>query len=327
MRVWLATLLFITAPIFAAPMVAQEELKLLSEHAVDDMVGGNLSGLASCNGVLWTVSDRDDDVLYRLDTTNTVWKAVALHLDIPPVPDSGLSLALRSAAQASSLLRGGTMDFEGVSCDGQGNRYLVSEAFATVLKVPVEGAVQWLDLPKALVEQAQAQGMLQYFNAIFEGIAINAAGDRLWLAAERENRGLLAVQHDADGWHCNGSCVLNTDADQIRQPKQLGSKQIYQDYSDLMLYHDKLFTLERATYRICRRALETGAVERCWSFADEALQPMRLYDQPYGLTEALVVDDSGAWIGIDNNFGARADGEKRPIVWRFAAPSDGWDAR
>ena len=49
----------------AAPMA---ELKLVSEHPVDGMRGGNLSGLALCDNELWTVSDRDDDQIYRLDT-------------------------------------------------------------------------------------------------------------------------------------------------------------------------------------------------------------------------------------------------------------------
>lgn len=31
------------------------ELKLLSEHAVDGMRGGNLSGLALCGNEMWTV--------------------------------------------------------------------------------------------------------------------------------------------------------------------------------------------------------------------------------------------------------------------------------
>jgi len=70
----------------------------------------------------------------------------------------------------------------------------------------------------------------------------------------------------------------------------------------------------------------TAKVERCWSFADEALRPPRRYAQDYGLAEALIVDAEGAWIGIDNNGGVRADGEKRPIVWRFAAPDGGWNA-
>ncbi|MFJ3482851.1 esterase-like activity of phytase family protein [Pseudomonas sp. NPDC090202] len=321
MRGWLAALLLIATPAFAAPL---PELKLLSEHAVDDMVGGNLSGLASCNGVLWTVSDRDDTLLYSLDTSATTWKARAQVLEIPPIPDSGLSSTLRGMAKASALVRGGDLDFEGVTCDAAGNRYLVSEAYATVLKVPVNGAPSWLELPQKVVQEAQSAGMLQHFNAIFEGIAISPAGDQLWLAAEREKRGLLSVRLGQDGWDCDGSCILRVESGNDILPPQLGGKSVAKDFSDISLYKGKLFSLERAAYRICRRSLETGELETCWSFAKEALQPNRLYDQKYGLTEALIVDDSGAWVGIDNNFGARADGEKRPIVWRFAAPAGGW---
>ncbi|TDV65972.1 esterase-like activity of phytase family protein [Pseudomonas sp. LP_7_YM] len=329
-RGWLAAFLLIATPAFAAQPLAQKplpELKLLSEHAVDDMVGGNLSGLASCNGVLWTVSDRDDTLLYSLDTSATVWKARALKLEIPPIPDSGLSSTLRGMAQAASLIRGGDLDFEGVTCDAAGNRYLVSEGFATVLKVPVDGAPSWLPLPKQLVQQGQSAGMLQHFNAIFEGIAISPAGDQLWLAAEREKRGLLTAKLNKDGWTCGASCILRAESGNDILPPQLGGKSVAKDFSDVSLYKGKLYTLERAAYRICRRTLETGQLEACWSFAKEALLPNRLYDQKYGLTEALVVDDTGAWVGIDNNFGARADGEKRPIVWRFAAPEGGWGGK
>jgi hypothetical protein len=321
MRSWLAALLLLTAPVFAAPL---PELKLLSEHPVDDMIGGNLSGLASCNGVLWTVSDRDDAILYSLDTTQTVWKAKQTALHIPPVPDSGLSTTLRSLAKAASLVRGGDLDFEGVTCDAAGNRYVVSEGYATVLKVPVDGAPVWLDLPKKVVEQAQEAGMLTHFNAVFEGLAINPAGDQLWLAAERDKRGLLAVHLDQGAWDCKGSCILRVESGNDILPPQVGGKSVAKDFSDVSLYKGKLFTLERAAYRICRRSVETGQLETCWSFAKEALQPNRLYEQKYGLTEALIVDEKGAWVGTDNNFGTRADGEKRPIVWRFAAPEGGW---
>ncbi|KPY31335.1 Uncharacterized protein ALO52_00990 [Pseudomonas syringae pv. primulae] len=319
-RAWLAALSLVVAPVFAAPL---EALKLQSEHPVDGMVGGNLSGLASCNGRLWTVSDRDDNLLYSLDVSDRTWKAEPHVIDMPK-PDSYLPLNLRSLANMSSIVRGGSMDFEGISCDAAGNRYLVSEAYGTVLKVPVEGAPVWLPLPAALVEQARANGMLQHFNAIFEGIAVNAAGDRIWLAAEREKRGLLVVQRDKDQWTCGQSCVLLAEAGKDTLPPEQNRKKVSTDFSDISLYNGKLFTLERSVYRICRRELETGQIERCWSFAKEAMLPSRRYDQPYGLTEALVVDETGAWIGIDNNSGARADGEERPIVWRFAAPAAGW---
>ncbi|RMN99902.1 hypothetical protein ALQ51_04911, partial [Pseudomonas cannabina] len=315
MRAWRAALVCaalassVVAPVFAAPL---EALKLQSEHPVDGMVGGNLSGLAMCNGQLWTVSDRDDNLLYRLDVSENTWKAEPHRIDAP-APQSYLPLNLRSMAGLSALVRGGNLDFEGVSCDAAGNRYLISEAYGTVLKVPVTGAPSWLPLPQALIEQARAQGMLQHFNAIFEGIAVNAAGDRIWLAAEREKRGLLVVKRDQEQWTCGKSCVLLSESGLDNLPPEQGSKKVSTDFSDLSLYNGKLFTLERAVYRICRRDVATGQIERCWSFAKEAMVPSRRYDQPYGLTEALVVDESGAWIGIDNNFGARADGEKRPI--------------
>lgn len=331
MRGWLAAgLLACVTLAHAAPqeqMAPQEELPLLSEHAVEGMPGGNLSGLALCGGRMWAVSDRDDALLYSLDMASPTWQAQPNVIEVPPAPDSGLPLRLRSLAGLSSVVRGGSMDFEGVSCDAAGNRYLVSEAYAAVLKVPVEGLPVWLELPQELVGQARAQGMLQHFNAIFEGLAISPAGDRLWLAAEREQRGLLVVSLERGTWRCKGSCILRTEPGKDVLPPQLGGKSVSRDFSDLTLYDGKLFTLERAAYRICRRTLETGKVERCWSFAKEALQPDRLYDQPYGLTEALVVDRNGAWVGVDNNFGVRADGEKRPIVWRFAAPQDGWSAK
>ena len=319
-RAWLAALSLVVAPVLAAPL---EALKLQSEHPVDGMVGGNLSGLASCNGRLWTVSDRDDNLLYSLDVSDRTWKAEPHVIDMSK-PESYLPLSLRSLANLSSIVRGGSMDFEGISCDAAGNRYLVSEAYGTVLKVPVEGAPVWLPLPAALVEQARANGMLQHFNAIFEGIAVNAAGDRIWLAAEREKRGLLVVQRDKDQWTCGQSCVLLAEAGKDTLPPEQNRKKVSTDFSDISLYNGKLFTLERSVYRICRRELETGQIERCWSFSKEAMLPSRRYDQPYGLTEALVVDETGAWIGIDNNSGARADGEERPIVWRFAAPAAGW---
>jgi len=107
----------------------------------------------------------------------------------------------------------------------------------------------------------------------------------------------------------------------------MGGREVSRDFSDLSLFNGKLFTLERAAYRVCRRDLDTGKVELCWSFADDALIPSRRYPQLYGLAEALVIDAEGAWIGVDNNFGARADGESRPIVWRFAAPEGGWGAK
>jgi len=304
------------------------ELKLLSEHAVDGMRGGNLSGLALCGGQMWTVSDRDDDRIYRLAPSEApVWQAEVVEIKVPKVPDSGLPWGLRSRTWAASFLRGGELDFEGISCDSAGNRYVVSESHAAVLQVSPSGDASWLKIAPTLIRQARGSGMLLHFNALFEGLAINPDGDQLWLAAERERRGLLLIKRQQTVWDCDGNCVLLSEAGLEMQPAQFPkAKAVSRDFADLSLFNGKLFTLERNAYQVCRRDPQTAQVERCWSFAAEALQDNRRYPQAYGLAEALVVDAEGAWIGLDNNDGRRADGEQRPIVWRFAAPEGGWSA-
>ena len=302
-----------------------EELRLLSEHAVEGMRGGNLSGLAQCGGDLWTISDRDDDRLYRLDTRDSTWQAEAVPVDVPPVPDSGLPWGLKTRTWATSVVRGGELDYEGISCDRAGNRYIVSEAHATVLQVAPTGSAQWLKISPSLVREARASGMLLHFNALFEGLAVNPEGNQLWLAAERERRGLLRIKRQQTVWDCEGSCVLLSEAGTQMQPAQFpNARAVSRDFADLAWFAGKLFTLERNAYEICRRDAESAKVEQCWSFAAEALQEPRRYPQAYGLAEALVIDAEGAWVGIDNNNGARADGEVRPVVWRFAAPVGGW---
>lgn len=304
-----------------------QQLRLLSEHPVDGMRGGNLSGLALCGNELWTVSDRDDEQIYRLDTRDQVWQAQTVHLDVPPVPESGLPWGLSSRTWAASFIRGGDLDFEGISCDSAGNRYIVSEAHAAVLQVPVSGPANWLKVSPLLVREARASGMLLHFNAIFEGLAINPAGDRMWLAAERQKRGLLLIKRQQTMWDCDGRCVLLSEGGKEMQPAQFPkAKAVDRDFSDISLFNGKLFTLERNAFRICRRDAQTARVEQCWSYADELLQENRRYSQNYGLEEALIIDAEGAWVGVDNNFGPRADGEVRPIVWRFAAPEGGWSA-
>lgn len=319
------------APFVAASQLAvsqpDEPLKLVSEHPIDGMPAGNLSGFAWCGDALWAVSDRDDGRIYRLAGGEGTWQAEPELFTAPPAPDSGLPWGIRARAWATGLVRGGALDFEGMSCDAIGNRYLVSEAKAAVLMLPVAADPEWLRLPESLVRQARGSGMLLHSNALLEGIAIDPAGERIWLAAERERRGLLVLHKKRSVWECTGGCVLISESGKTAGPEQLGSKPQPKDFSDLSYYGEKLFTLERQDHRICRRTLSNGEIERCWSFADEVLTEARRYPSPYGRTEALQIDEQGAWLGVDNGGLVRADGEALPIVWRFAAPKGGWSSK
>jgi len=326
---WIALLFALAAPVWAAEAIP--ELELVSEHPVDGMETGNLSGLAECGDGLWAVSDREDNLLYRLDAGDDVeggvWQAQSEYFELPPVADNGLPWGMRMRILASGAIRGGQMDFEGLACDRLGNRYLVSEAQASVLRVTPAGTAQWLNLPSGLIRQARASGMLLTFNAMFEGIAVDPDAGRMWLAAERERRGLLVMHRNQSSWQCTGGCVLLAEGGSELPPPALGDQPLPRRFSGLAYFNDKLFTLEPSTHQVCRRSPASGGVERCWSYAATALADERRYDTPFGNAEALSLDEQGAWIGVDNNAQVRRDGETRPVVWRFAVPRGGWGAR
>lgn len=320
--------LMLALSLLSLPLLAEEpswaELQLHSEHPVAGMGAGNLSGLAWCQDALWAVSDRADGHLYRLTGEEGALQAEAQAFAAPPPPDIRQPWGLRMRNWVAGTLRGGHLDFEGLSCDAAGNRYLVSEARMSVLMLPVEGEPRWLALPPSLLRQARASGMLLHYNSMFEGVAVDPAGERLWLAAERMRRGLLALQRQRVSWRCSGTCVLLSESGEEDGPEALGGKPQPLDFSGLAFHQDKLYTLERQAHRICRRNPRDASVERCWSFAAVAMAEPRRYPVSYGMAEALWVDKDGAWVGVDNGRFSRADGESRPIVWRFAAPRGGW---
>lgn len=311
----------------AVPVAATEQLQLAGEHPVDGVPRGNLSGLAWCGDGFWTVSDRDDDRLYRLVPGEQSWTVEEERFSAPPPPPSGLPWGLRQGQRLIGWVRGGMLDFEGITCDGSGNRYLVSEASLGVLMIPPVGPARWLKLPPALVSQARGAGLLQRHNAFLEGIAVDPASQRLWLAAERERRGLLVLHRQQADWSCNGGCVLLSEGGFEPPPAQSGlTRPQPLDFSDLAFHEERLYTLERMTHQICRRSLSTGQAERCWSFADATLGEDRRYGAPHGVAEGLWLDAKGAWVLIDNGELARGDGERRPMLWHFAAPEGGWGA-
>lgn len=322
---WIALLFAVAVPAWAAESVP--ELTLVSEHPVDGIDQGNLSGLAWCGDALWAVSDREDDQLYRLDISEPVWRAESERFELPLVPNTGLSWGMRVRTAVTGMVRGGKMDFEGLSCDSLGNRYLASEAYAAVLRISPAGTPEWLGLPAGLIRQARASGMLLEFNAMFEGIAVDPEAGRLWIAAERGRRGLMVMHRNQNSWQCTGGCVLLAEGGSELPPSALGDQPLPRSFSGLAHFQDKLFTLEPNAHQLCRRNPSSGDKELCWSYAGTALADSRRYKTQFGNAEALWVDAEGAWIGVDNNRLSRADDEKRPVVWRFAAPKGGWGAK
>ncbi|WP_335609364.1 esterase-like activity of phytase family protein [Halopseudomonas sp.] len=317
-----------------APALAFErspELSLQQALPIDGMARGNLSALQYCGGELLAVSDREDQRLFMLQQTDAGWQAKEEYFELPDNSPSMLPVQLLAGAWLRGL-SGRALDFEGLACDAKGNRYLVSESQVGVLQLPPAGDVpvrgKWLDLDPAVYSEGEAQGLWQQVNALAEGVAINAEADTLWLAAERQGRGLVKLQRQDDQWRCPlAGCVLlaerrflPTDA---FAPGVLNKEVLPVDFSDLALWQGKLWTLERNAHQVCRRSPLSGQRERCWSFAQSILSEPYIYpDAPYGLAEALLINEHGVMIGLDNNDRVRPDGDSRPWVFQFALPDD-----
>ncbi|MBN3859514.1 DNA topoisomerase IV [Neisseriaceae bacterium PsAf] len=312
---------FQTDKIDDSPM---ESLVLISAKPVNDMPLGNLSGITFCQNKWLVVSDKDDEYIYHLTEKDFYYQAKKMAL--PAMP--GLNnLSELSILEKKQLLNSqDNLDFEGIFCDKEGSVYLVSELTSQVLRItPDFCQSNWLKLSENWLNEAKRVNFLTVPNAKLEGITLDPGGQKIWMAAERENRGIIFLEKISGQWICRDCVLLSEDVMGV-SPKLLGSKELPLDFSDIFYYQGKLFTLERLQHQICRRDSRSARVEKCWRFENSVLQNENYQYAQYsfGQAEALWLNKNEVWIGLDNNNMRRNDGEDRPIIYRFKAPKKGW---
>lgn len=313
-------LVALALPVQAA---ALEELQLAAAIPVEGMPAGNLSGLAQCGSELLALTDRDDDRIFRLQRSGDHFVATPQLFSIAAPELPPLPMTLSMAAGVMGALRGGSQyDFEGLECDAAGNRYLVSETFARVLKLTPSGDASWLMLPDSLYRAATSAGLLQNVNAVIEGLAISPDGRQLWLAAEREARGLIHAELADGQWQCAQPCITQVEHREVLVSAE--GKSLSLDFAGLTLYQGQLFSLDRIERRICRRDPQSGQVSRCWSFDQASEQPSTAYPAHASIAEALWMDAQGAWVGLDNGGRVTVSGETRSLIMQLQAPVAGW---
>lgn len=309
------------------------ELTLEQALPITGMERGNLSGITRCAGRWLAVSDREDPRLFVLHPEENRWRAEQEVFDLPETRPSILPLHLMAGAWIRSL-SGQAMDFEAIACDEDGNRYLLSESLLGVLRLPpykqAEPTVTgtWLELGETFYQQGVEAGLWQQVNATAEGLALSADGQTLWLAAERLSRGLVRLQRQDDRWRCPvAGCVLL--AERRYLPAEpfgsgvLSAHILSLDFADLTHWRKRIWTLERNEHQVCRRHPVSGQRERCWSFAETLLAHPHVYPEaPFGVAEALYIDEAGVTIGVDNNGRARSDGDTSPWLFSFSLPDD-----
>lgn len=258
------------------------------------------SGLTIWNGKLYSISDRHDHTIFEIVLTPDT-ALMQPYLDIA-VPDT---------------LGAGSLDFEGITCDKQGNFYLVSEKQFRILRVDANGEdAAWIT--PSLQPYGEAAGLFKTFNAFLEGIAMNAPGKFL-LCAEREPRGFITVNAVTTPIQIN-AYPLDKTVFAFGRNRSL-------DFSGLFYDRDSFYVLERNAYVICRLTVNGDRFEEGpgWSYEEIVTRPEYRYtDMRYGKAEGLCMDEKYVYVILDNNEIPRESDVKdnRPLLLILKRPGN-----
>ncbi len=274
------------------------KLELVRVFPVESSRPVEPSGLCLFRGVLYSVSDKSDGTVYRISFGNGAAR-MEPHIRFDPPAGAG------------------TMDFEGITVDEEGNFYLASEAHARILRVTPEGEAQWYF--ESVLAAGREAGMFKVPNASVEGITILDNGNFL-LAAERQPRGLIEV----DGR--TGDVVRAQMMNQTQFSDRLSILR-RPDWTGLYNYGGDVFALFRNANMVVRLERDADGgfreTEDAWGFRHvEESGEFRFDDLRYGKAEGLAIDERYYYIILDNNRRPRAvdRSDRRPLLFVFRNP-------
>jgi len=277
-----------------------QPMRLVQALFLDGGVGHEPSGLTMFNDTLYTISNNDDDTIFRVIVTgDRALLQPYLRFAVPP-PEENVK----------------RIDFEGITCDPEGNFYLASESTCRILKVSPGGKeVKWIT--PSLRPYGRAKGMLEKKNASLEGIAWAGTG-RFVACAERQARGFLEIDLKGEAMRVKAT-VHDTEALPIPKPRN-------PDYAGLCYYQGKLYALERAAGAVSQIDLTgQGVVEKSfWLYREIEDRPdLRYQHRKYGHGEGLFINDRYVYLIFDNNRDAReaAPDDIRPLFLILERPN------
>jgi len=248
-----------------------KRLKLIKAYEVQTNHSMEPSGLTEWNGEFFTVSDKHNYIYQLIFNQDTI----SLNPIIEIHNDKWLNL-----------------DLEGITHD-ETNFYLISEMHSQILKVSKDGSNQsWMPKNSQLKNKAQAVGLLQTFNAFFEGICLLNNHEFL-LVAERQPRGFV---------------IFNKDTNEIQAYQKDTGVFSYKnhrspDFSGLSC-DDGLYVLDRNAYVVAELVIKDGQFQQGigYSYQHIIKNPKFQYqDMRYGHAEGLVVKGDRVFIILDNN--------------------------
>ena len=256
------------------------------------------SGLTIFNNTLFSVSDKHDDTIFRVQLTDD--KAVL-------VPHVQFKLSEPATEKV--------LDFEGITCDSEGNFYIVSESTFKILRVSPDGEkVSWVS--PSLRSYGEKVGLFQTRGAYLEGITL-VAENQFVVCAERQPRGIIEVNTDTMPPKVTASKYNTTRAD---LPKDRNP-----DFTGLFWENGTLYALQRNAYVLCKLVKSQQGFEEkdFWSY--EAIitrEEFEYENMTFGRAEGLCMDKDYIYVILDNNGDARrtVPSDRRPLLLIMERP-------
>ncbi len=281
--------------LWAQTHVEIPELPLEAVYSLDASDGVEPSGLAFSKDELYCVSDKHDSCIYRIRLEiERATLEPAIWFELPNDGPEGLA------------------DFEGLSCDPDGNFYLASEKMFRVLRVPPDGkGATWIT-PDLRPAGAEA-GLFRTEGAYFEGLA-RIDTTHFVLCAERQPRGIVTVDLGQIPPVVRAIVVKTATIPPhgIRVP----------DFTDLCYHDGVLYALERNAEIVSIVETKDGVVSvRPWRSIRDTVnrKDLRYTDRRFGMAEGLAIHGDRVYVILDNNQDARTDdaNDKRPLLFVF----------
>lgn len=267
-------------------LILEKALPIVADRALEP------SGLALREGLLYSVTDERDDMIYRLELAEDHARWVE-HRSVHLPAEIGLKL-----------------DLEGLTALPDGGFVLASERRCRLIQVSTDGHASWLGPDMSKV--GRKAGLLNKKNGAVEGAC--RLPDGSWLAlGERAERGLLWMKPDPSAKHgyTLEAWRMPLDAYASRLPIYLPA-----DYSDLSADGNRVFIVARNQGLVIQ--LERGQVGqtpwvegRAWSFREIEEQHAYL-GALAGQVEGLAVSGQMVWLVVDpNGLSRKGSGDDR----------------
>ena len=277
------------------------ELLKLELHRVLPVEGpknNQPSGLCLYKGNLYTVSDKHDNRIFRID---------------PGEKSARMVPALTFSPPGKTYL-----DLEGVTCDERGNFYLASEKTCRIIRVS-QNAATAVFLTPDLKPTGRTKGLFKVGNAMLEGIT-RAGPETFTLCAERQPRGILRVRLTKEG--------VRSDAFTCNRSRFMFPEKTSPDFSGLCMFRGRHYVLQRNARLISELGISKKGVREGegWSYSHIVHRLSYRYAViRYGMAEGLCMDDRFVYVILDNNNipRLRYPKDRRPLLLIMKNPLAG----